>query len=244
MTQTPDDTATDVTVESGDDELSADDVADYLTQNPDFLAEHADILSVMTPPKRWSGDGIIDMQGFLMDRLRGEIDNLRACTQEVIETSRANMANQTRAHSASLALLGASNFEQMIRVINDDLPLILDVDVVTVGFEPASPPIPNLIADDILSLEQGAVDSLMTTGTEILLLPEVTDDGTLFGSGAGLVRSAAFARLRPSRTIPAGLMAIGDRGAGTFHPGQGTELIGYMARILERCLTRWLEPPD
>jgi len=181
MTQNPDDTAADVTVDSEDDELSPGEVADYLAQNPDFLAEHADILSVMTLPKRWSSDGVVDMQGFLMERLRGEIDNLRACTQDVIETSRANMANQTRAHTASLALLGATGFEQMIQIINDDIPLILDVDVVTVGFEPAQPPIPDLIADDIQSLEQGAVDSLMATGNEILLLPEcwVTNQKTL-----------------------------------------------------------------
>ncbi len=248
MTRNTEDTTADAPTDSPNGGLTDERVADYLIDNPDFLAEHADLLSVMTPPKRWSGDGVIDMQGFLMERLRGEIDNLRTCAQEVIETSRVNMANQTRAHTASLAVLAATDFDHMVRIVNDDLPLILDVDVVSLGFEPADPPLPTLAAalasEAIRPLEAGAVDDLMQAGKAILLLPEITDDGTLFGSGAGLARSAAFARLHPGRRLPAGLLALGARGADTFHAAQGTELIGFLARVLERCLTRWLEPPD
>ena len=250
MTRNTEDAAADA-ADSSPDSPSGEQVADFLIDNPDFLAEHADLLSVMTPPKRWSGDGVVDMQGFLMERLRGEIDNLRACAQEVIETSRVNMAHQTRAHTASLAVLAATDFEHLVRIVNDDLPLILDVDVVSLGFEPADPPVgalapalaPALASEAIRPLEAGAVDDLMQAGKAILLLPEITDDGTLFGSGAGLARSAALARLHPGRRLPAGLLALGARGAGTFHAGQGTELIGFLARILERCLTRWLDPP-
>lgn len=251
MTQNTEDTTADAPSDAPADSpevgLTDEQVADYLTDNPDFLAENADLLSVMTPPKRWSGDGVVDMQGFLMERLKGEIDNLRSCAQEVIETSRVNMANQTRVHTASLAVLAATDFEHMVRIVNDDLPLILDVDVVSLGFEPAEPPIaalaPGLASETIRSLDAGAVDDLMQAGKATLLLPEITDDGTLFGSGAGLARSAAFARLHPSRQLPAGLLALGARGADTFHAGQGTELLGFLARVLERCLARWLEPP-
>ena len=72
---------------------------------------------------------------------------------------------------------------------------------------------------------------------------EVKDDGMLFAEGAGLVRSAALARLRRNAPISEGLLALGSRGA-TFHPGQGTELVAFLARVTELCLNRWLASPN
>ena len=43
------------------------------------------------------------MQRYMVESLRGEIAGLRDCANEVIETSRANLAIQTRTHAAVLA---------------------------------------------------------------------------------------------------------------------------------------------
>jgi hypothetical protein len=56
-------------------------------------------------------------------------------------------------------------------------------------------------------------------------------------------RSAAITRLRPGLSTPTGLLALGSRGQGTFSPGQGTELLTFMSRIVERCAHNWLEKP-
>ena len=115
------------------EDVSGDAVADYLRRHPDFFTGRLDLLSDMAAPDRWSDDSVVDMQRFLAERRLGEIDDLRNCAQEVIETSRTNMSVQTRTHAAVLAMLSAADLEHLLRVINDDLPLLLDVDVVTLG---------------------------------------------------------------------------------------------------------------
>jgi uncharacterized protein YigA (DUF484 family) len=40
-----------------------------------------------------------------------------------------------------------------------------------------------------------------------------------------------------------GLLALGSRVEGRFDPSQGTELLGFLARILELCIRTWLELP-
>jgi len=225
------------------DELSDEQVSDFLANHPNFLEENPDILQSMMVPSRWSGDGVADMQKFMLESLRGEIDNLRDCAQDVIETSRTNMSIQTRTHTAVLALLSASNVDQLISVISEDFPLLLDIDVAIIGFEPANSPDTALQNDVVTGYLPGDVDRLIGPDQDVILMQNVNDDGSLFGEGAGLVHSAALARLRPGRRTPMGLLALGARGS-AFYPGQGTELIGFLARVLERCIDRCLAATD
>ncbi len=221
--------------------LSDDRVADYLRRHPDFFTRHADVLAAMTPPARWQGDRVVDMQRFVLERLRDEVESLRACAHEVIKTSRSNLSSQTRSHAAVLALLAAGDFEHMVRVVNDDLPLLLDVDVVAIGFETG--PTAGMVTADVRRFAGGTVDRLLGgADQDVALVRDMADDGTVFGAAAGLVRSAALARLRPNPTTPVGLLALGSRKR-AFHPGQGTELIGFMARMLECCVHGWREKP-
>lgn len=222
------------------DRVLEKEVADYLRRHPDFLVRHPEVLDVMEVPARWSGDGVVDMQQFMLQRLRDEIDDLRNSAQEVIETSRSNMSSQTRAHASVMAILAAGDFEQMIRVVTYELPLLLDVDVVTLGFEPAAKLTPDMVSADIRPLPEGSVDSLLGADKNVVLVRKMKDDGTIFGSGAGLVRSAALARLQPGSRTAMGLLALGSRGD-AFYPGQGTELIRFLARMLERCVHGWQE---
>ena len=241
MTRKTDDQAKDETRDPMDETPSGDAVAEYLGRNPDFFADRVDLLSGMSAPDRWSGDGVVDIQRFLAERRLIEIDDLRNCAQEVIETSRTNMSVQTRTHAAVLAVLAAADAEQLLRVIDGDLPLLLDVDVVMVGFEP-SKTVAALLSPDVHGLSKGAVDGILGAEGNVRLLRDIEDDGAIFGAAAGLVRSAALARLRPGKALPDGLLALGARGP-AFGPGQGTELIGFLARVLEQCLHRLAEPP-
>ena len=225
------------------DELSGEQVSNFLSNNPNFFKDNPDALQSIEIPSRWSGDGVADMQKFMLEQLRGEINNLRDCAQDVIETSRTNMSIQTRTHTAVLALLSASNFSQLISVISEDFPLLLDIHVAIIGFEPANSPETELLNDAVTCYLPGDVDRLIGSDQDVLLMQNVNDDGSLFGEGAGLVHSAALARLRPGRRRPTGLLALGARGS-AFYPGQGTELIGFLARVLERCIDRCLAATD
>lgn len=216
-------------------------VEDYLREHPEFFIERADLLQSMTPPARWSGNTVIDMHRFMVESLRGEIAGLRDCANEVIETSRANLATQTRTHAAVLALVAAADLDQLVRAVSDDLPILLDVDVAMISIEPG----PGLqpMVGGIGRLRGGDVDRFLGTGRDVALFRAMVDDGTIFGAGAGLVQSAALARVRCGDDAPAGLLAFGSRRDGAFHPGQGTELLRFLAKVAEACLVRLMPVP-
>lgn len=39
--------------------------------------------------------------------------------------------------------------------------------------------------------------------------------------------------------LPEGVLALGTRTEGTFHPQQGTELLSFLARVVEHAVRRW-----
>jgi len=46
-----------------------------------------------------------------------------------------------------------------------------------------------------------------------------------------------------SAAAPPGLLCIGTRRAGKYHTGQGTELLGFLARALGITIAAWLDLP-
>ena len=208
-------------------ELNSEQVTQYLSNHPNFFNENPETLQSILIPSRWSGDGVTDMQKFMLEQLRSEIDNLRDCAQDVIETSRSNMLVQTRTHTAVLALLSATSSEQLINVINKDFPLLLDIKVAIIGFEGACLPVSDQNNGAITNYIPGEIDQLIGTDKEVSLVKNISDDGSIFGSSAELVHSAAFVRLQPTLCNCLGLLALGGRG-NAFYPGQGTELISFI----------------
>jgi hypothetical protein len=94
-------------------------------------------------------------------------------------------------------------------------------------------------------LEVGSVDELLGPNHDVLLRSDVVGDPALFGAAAaGLVRSDALVRLRVSSTAPVGLLALGARKPGVFHPGQGTELLTFLVQVIELSIRAWLDLPD
>ena len=98
--------------------LTDEQVLAYLSDHPKFFVNNSNILSLMEIPKRWQDDKVADMQSFLLDQRSHEIDELRDCAHEVIETSRSNLSVQTRTHAAILSLIGTSHLGQFIEVLN------------------------------------------------------------------------------------------------------------------------------
>jgi len=231
--------AEDATALNQETSLSEEQVEEFLRDHPDFLTQHPALLDVMTPPMRWSGDKVVDMQSFMLDRLRGEQDDLKDAANLLISTTRANMMIQTRTHAGVIALLGAEDLEKLIHVICFDLPLLLDVDAVSLCFETGDKGHPGLGDADIRWFAPGTIDKVLGGDNEFAkLLEHTSDDGAVFGEAAGIVQSAALARIGPGGSLPAGLLALGSRTRGAFHGGQGTDLLIFLARVLENSLLR------
>ena len=231
----------------GGETLAAAQVVGYLKSHPDFLVRHPELAEVLAPPGRDQGDGgdgIVDLQRYMVERLRGEVAAMAESRDKLVTVGRTNLAAQARVHQAVLALLEARSFEHLIETATTDLAVMLDLDAVAVGVEQATEDMPPVRLGGIFQLEPGTVDAEIGPGRAIMLREDIDGDPAVFGAAAGLIRSEALIRLEISRKTPPALLALGSRKAEQFHPGQGTELMSFLAQALALSIRAWLNLPD
>jgi len=150
-------------------EIGARDVIAYLREHPDFLDRHPEALRLVRPPARKAGDGVLDFQHFLLERLRRDMVRLEDEHKSLISTSRGNLASQCRVHKAVVAMLRATSFEHLLQIVTTDLALLIDVDVVTLGVESTATRMTRLPVQGIHLLRSGTVDSLLGPSRDALL---------------------------------------------------------------------------
>lgn len=227
---------------AGAHRVTADDVCAYLRDHPDFLARHAEVIAYQAPPPPDRGAGVIDLQSFMVERLRGEVNRLKEQQRELIGTTRANMNSQNRIHAAVLFLLDAQSFEQLIQTVTSDLAVLLDLDAVSLVIESDEAERPEVAQSGVRIAPPGRVDAWLE-GRDAVLRADIYGHPEIFGAQAEFIRSEAMVRLQVSSIAPPGLLAFGSREPDSFHPGQATELVTFLARVTERVLRSWLDLP-
>jgi hypothetical protein len=219
--------------------ISVGDVVEYLHAHPDFLLDNPEVLSVITPPTHHAEGNVLDLQMFMLQQLQKEVRKLSGNWTELIATSRSNMATQTQIHSAVLAMLKSETEAELIHKICFDFTDILNVDAVALCAEDGAVLQADGDQSPVRYLERGSVDALMGPGRDILLRSKADRLDEVFGPAASLVRSDALIRLSFLDQRGCGVLALGARESEKFHPGQGTELMGFLARTVEICIGRW-----
>lgn len=219
-------------------DLREGDVVAYLRRNPRLLLNNPDLLSALAPDQRFETDTVVvDMQRFVVERLRRQVDDLKASSASLVSTTRSNMSLVERSMECALALLYARDFGELAQVLHDDLPVHLGVDAVAIGFEAANAP---AAAGDIIRLlTPGTVEALIPGEASTRIRAETEGETLLYGSAAGLVRSDALVALPDGEGLPAGVFAVGCRNPGHFEPGQGTELIAFLGHVTRYAVGRW-----
>ena len=215
----------------------SEDVASYLLANPSFLARFLDqnpslihdLLSEFEPRR----DGTTDLRDFIIEKLRQEANMMRRRLQDTIATSRNNLTAQSRTHSAVLAVLSAQNQEDLVQFVSEDMVTILDVDVAMLCAEEEAGSPFRFDLPGLQSLPQGCVDHVIGPSDDFRLDAWQAGDSMFFGEAAGIVRSQALVRLSVSPRVAPALLALGSRRGDQFDAGQGTELLSFLAAILE-----------
>ena len=98
--------------------VTAEDVLQFLKDNPKFLQQHPEALDLLVPPKPQSGKGVADFQTYMIQRLKADKEEVITSTREIVDSARANMNNQQRVHKATLLLLEAGTFDDFIGTID------------------------------------------------------------------------------------------------------------------------------
>jgi len=219
--------------------LDAETVIAYLRRHPDFLADRPEIIACLTPPEFRRGESVLDMQRFMIERLRSEIDLLKLREHKLLAVAEASLADQTRVQAAALAILNAQSFEHLIRLVHAELAAKLGIEAVALCLETGEVTVSGRDLGVVL-LKPGALAGYLADGADVVLADDVEGDRAIFGPHAARVRSHAFVRLKFGVKAPAALLAFGSDRREGFHPDQGTELLKFLARVLEVAVRRWL----
>ena len=215
--------------------LSETEVADYLMQNPDFLVRHSRVLDQLLPPGRELGDGVSDFQRFLVQRLKGQIEQLREDQQALIAVGHENDMNIGRILGAALRLSEARSLEELAAIIRLEIPSLCGVDRAVLAIESADLALPQAVS----RLAPGMLDHRLGPA-DTLLQSYAAPHGELFGQDAAAMRSLAMLRVEPGPGQPQGVIAFGSHDPEWFTPDQATDFIAFLAGIVSRRLSQLL----
>lgn len=227
--------------------LTAKQVTAYLRSHPDFLRRHPGLLATIEAPLRAfpdadpDGGAVVDLQHAMIGRLRTELARHVKQHSELIDAGRTNQHSQARIHATVLRLLSARSLDHLLELMSTDLVGLLDIDTVALCLETGS--VAPARSHGIRILPNGTIAKVIGGERGVTLRDNVSGDRRIFGETAGLVRSDALLRLVVREKAPPALLALGSREPRRFHPGQGTELLAFLANVMEHSICTWLDLP-
>jgi len=216
-------------------------VYDFLTQNTDFLERYPDLLDDLISPTNLSGEGVIDFQMVLVEKLKADKLHFKELQKELIEATEFNEYNWTRIQAACLALLDAEDFEDLINIIAQDFPVILDVDTCCLVLEAYGNEIPAFKHPCLTIVKPGAIRDRLGKDGYACLQDNIYGDEDIYGCAAENVKSEALLRLDIAPKSHKGMIAFGSNDPDTFKPDQGIEQIAFLGQVLERFIRQFLK---
>ena len=195
-----------------------------------WLDKHPDVLAGLLPGEAAPGDKVVDFNRHLIDRLRGTLSQRTADRDALVETSRGNLASQHQVHEATLAMIRAATFDELVWFISRELHDYLHVDVAVLCLDHRSV-WPERKVESVLLLPAMLLESQFAPGQSVHLGPLNEESEEFFGPATSLIKSQAMVKLDLGGTMY-GMLALGDRDAATFEPGHATQLVRFMADVL------------
>lgn len=202
----------------------------FLSDNPDFLKSDQGLLAELGLTV--AASNVVELAP--LARVHAAHQREAEMRQLLEETARANFAAQAQTHGAVVDLLDARNNSDLARRV-DDLArerfglaagvIALECD----GLPPAG----------WRPLVEGQVDLLLDGGHRMARMGFVPTALGLFASGADEIRSMAMVRMAIWEPARQGLLAFGSHDPEGFTPDMGSELVAFLARVVERTAERW-----
>ena len=217
---------------------TAEEVARYLEQNPDFFQSQPDaLLSVQLPHESGDAVSLIERQ---VDQLRERNEKLTAQLNQLIKVATDNEALMQRLHDLTLELMSmgdlASFFDRLSEVLLEEF----EADILNI----------TLFEREIQAGEDTPLFQVDREDPDLQPLRAQLDKGEsscgrlnrakldfLFRKRAQWVQSTALVPIGEQ-----GLLAIGSSDPARFYPGMGTLFLDLLARVIDHRLL--LEEPE
>jgi uncharacterized protein YigA (DUF484 family) len=202
--------------------MKADNVAEYLQNNPDFFEAHAELLTDLVIPHPYGGR-TISLSERQMLMLRERVKVLEKKLSDWMEIAKDNEALQSKVHQYTLTLFGAHDLVTLQEVATRNLREIFSVPHAVIHLWKEQPP----------SIEVMAFADQYTK--PVCAHQAVHDTQLWFGENAAHLRSFAYLPLRnDAQSI--GMLILASEDAQRFYPEMGTVFLQRIAEIVSSAV--------
>lgn len=224
--------------------LSADTIADYLADHPDFFAGRDELLARLTLPHHaGAAVSLIERQVAV---LRDQNRNYRRQLQGLVQIARTNDELIARLQQLTLRLLDSRGAEHILDALENCLRKDFHADAATlVLFADPQESDGGLRAREFLHVEVVCDDDMrrqlrgmLDGGKPVCGKLDRERLTALFGCSAADIASAAVLPLTTADKTrrPLGLLAIGSVSDERFNPEMGTTYLKYLGELIGRRL--------
>jgi uncharacterized protein YigA (DUF484 family) len=213
--------------------LQAGDVRRFLSDNPEFLTGDDGLLDELGL-KVAAGGNVVEFAPAAMARIHAAHQQEATQRQQIEETARANFSAQAQTHGAVVDLLDARNHSDLARRVDDLAQQRFGLAAGVIALETEGHP-----PAGWKMLVESQVDMILGGATQLARMGFAPTALGLFGDRAEDIKSMAMVRMaiwEPSRQ---GLLAFGSADPEGFTEDMGTELVAFLARVVERTAERW-----
>ena len=216
--------------------LNADQVAEFLKQNPGFFENHVDILMDLQMPHPHGGRAVsISERQLIAVREKSKIleDKLR----ELIQFGEENDALSAKVHRLACRLIEAPSLDATLDTLYLDFLDHFAVPHVAVRLW-------NVAEENPETKEFAPVAAEMRQFVEQMTAPycghhAVYESQSWFGEAAPHVKSFALVQLRGDNT-PFGVIALASEDPKRFYPEMGTLYIARIGELVSHALWRFV----
>ena len=206
-------------------------VSDFLRENAGLIRDDAELLSDLG---LWiKADNIVEFGPAALVRLSAAKTREKVARTRIEATARANFAAQAQTHATVVDLLESRNHADLARRVDETARLRFGMAAGVIAIErPGGVP-----AGWRALPEEGADGLLGATGLARMGEPRAAQP--LFDERADQVASVALVRLAIWAPARQGVLAFGSPDPQGFTKDMGSELVAFLARVVERTAERW-----
>ena len=218
--------------------INPEDVARYLTENPEFFDEHAEILAQLSVSNPHGGNAIPLSERQVL-ALREKIKALEAKLTELIQFGEENDAVGEKMHRLALAVLAARELPALLSALYYNLREDFAVPHVALrvwrGHDAAhrAQTVPEFraVSGELIQYAAGLVQPYCGASGNV-------EAAAWFGEAAAHVRSVALMPLKDQECF--GMLALGSEDVMRFYPKMGTLYLKRLGELAGAALARFM----
>ena len=214
------------------DPLEARAVRRFLADNPEFIRDDEGLLAELG--LKVAAGNVVDFGPAVLARVHAAHQREAEQRQLLEEVARANFSAQAQTHGAVVDLLDARSHAALAACVDELARTRFGLAAAVIAVESEGP-----APQGWRRLVEGQVDLILGGSQRLAFMGFQPTALGLFGAGKDEVRSMAMVRMAIWEPARQGVLAFGSADPEGFTPEMGSELVAFLARVVERTAERW-----